>query len=140
MSESYLFATNKVLDQDTIVWANQISPGNTLNFSSASSLAESFNETYVTAIEGSDSEYLSVLESTNDTTLEDLNLTLSNSKVRDNNVELNEEESLDVGNISIGEIGDQVVVFTVEGSDELYGIQVLLDEHGNSQKYQFKLR
>lgn len=138
MSESYLFATNKSLDQDTIVWANQVSPANTMNFSTAS-LAESFNETYVTAIDCSDSEYLSVLENTDEHTLEDLNLTLSNSKVMDN-AELNVEQNSDASNISIGEIGDQVVVFTVEGSDELYGLQVLLDEHGNSEKYQFKLR
>lgn len=138
MSESYLFATNKGLDQDTIVWSNQISPANTLNFSNTS-LSESLNDTYVTAIDCSDSEYLSVFENTGEHTLEDLNLTLSNSKVIDN-VELNVEQTAEIGNINIGEIGDQVVVFTVEGSDELYGLQVLLDEHGNSQKYQFKLR
>lgn len=135
MSESYLFATNnKTLDQDTIVWANQISPPNTLNFSGAS-LTESFNETYVTAIEGNDSEYLSVLETTNESTLEDLNLTLSNSK--EDNVELNIEHSSE---LNVGENGEQVVVFTVDGSDELYGIQTILDEHGNTQKYQFKFR
>lgn len=140
MSEAYLFATNKSLDQDTIVWTNTISPSNTLNFSSAS-LTESLNETYATAIEGNDSEYLSVLESTNDVTLEDLNnLTLSNSKVEESNVELNIEESAEICDLSIGDNADQVVVFTVDGSDELYGIQIIQDDQGNSQKYQFKFR
>lgn len=135
MSESYLYATSKNLDQDAIVWTNQISPAGTLNFSGAS-LTESFNETYVTAIEGNDSQYLSVLETTNDDTLEDLNLTLSNSKDEEHN-ELNIEPSAE---LNITENGDQVVVFTVDGSDELYGLQMILDEQGNTQKYQFKFR
>lgn len=135
MSESYLFATNKTLDQETIVWTNQISSASTLNFS-GESLTESFNETYVTAIEGNDSEYLSVLETTNETTLEDLNLTLSNSKHEDNS-EVNIEQSAE---LNPDENGEQVVVFSVDGSDELYGIQMILDEQGNTQKYQFKFR
>lgn len=135
MSESYLFTTNKTLDQDTIVWTNQMPPANTLNFSTAS-LGESFNETYVTAIEGNDSEYLSVLESPTEVTMEDLNnITLSNSK-EDNNVEQFTESDY----LNIGDSGDQVVVFTVAGSDDLYGIQIIQDEQGNTQKYQFKFR
>lgn len=33
-----------------------------------------------------------------------------------------------------------MVVFTMEGSDDLYGIQLMQDESGQMQKYQFKFR
>lgn len=137
MSESYLFA-NKTLDQDTIVWTNQIVSSNGLNFSNAS-LTESLNDSYVTAIEGNDTEYLSVLESTNEVTLEDLNLTLNNGKVVvENDVEVDNEQA--VHNLGGGDGADQVVVFTVDGSDDLFGIQIIQDDEGNTQKYQFKFR
>lgn len=38
------------------------------------------------------------------------------------------------------EDGAEVIVFTMDGSDDLYGIQVTHDETGNIQKYQFKFR
>ncbi|KAG5891583.1 hypothetical protein JTB14_022248 [Gonioctena quinquepunctata] len=97
---------------------------------------DSINDSYATAIEDDENEtqYLSVLETSNDETLEDLpNTTVGNTE--------HSETSSESGNINFIESGEQqVVVFKLEGSDDLYGVQIAQDEEGNYQKYQFQFR
>ncbi|KAJ8965621.1 hypothetical protein NQ314_004013 [Rhamnusium bicolor] len=142
MSERYPFSGDRALitHDGSVVWNEQAEVQSTLDFSNVS---DSITDSYVTAVEDNETQYLSILETTNDITLESLhNLTLGNSKiVSQDNLELNSEdamESLDLNGVNMGD--QQVVVFSLDGSDDLYGIQFAQDEEGNVQKYQFKFR
>nr|XP_023012759.1 uncharacterized protein LOC111502827 [Leptinotarsa decemlineata] len=101
---------------------------------------DSINDTFTTAIEDDEDEtqYLSILETTRDVTLEDLhNLNMTNSKIKIPELEY----SSGSGSSDLTDSGEQqVVIFKVEGSDDLYGIQLAQDEEGNIQKYQFQFR
>lgn len=97
-------------------------------------LSETINDSYVTAI-GENTQYLSVLEtSAGDITLSSLH----GLELNDENTTATEEENLMSNYVDIG--GQQVVVFTMEGSDDLYGMQLAQDSEGNLQKFQFKFR
>lgn len=141
MSEQYLFSTTKTLDQDAITWTNQASTPTSLHVNvTNSSLTDSLNESYVTAIEDNDTAYLSVLETTNETTLEALhNLTLENSKIiTQENLEPSTENVIETVNVNLEDAGENVVLFKVD--DDLYGVQLVQDDEGNIQKYQFQFR
>ncbi|CAG9859556.1 unnamed protein product [Phyllotreta striolata] len=130
--------------EDGVVWENQLDSQATspLNFVNGEvSLVESINESYISAVEENETQYLSALEVTNENSLEDMpDLTLTESK-------LNVEESVgfenptveNENNFALTDSGE-VVIFNVEGSDELYGIQFAEDGDGNIHKYQFQFR
>jgi hypothetical protein len=139
MTERYSFAVDRHLVpnisvDESVVWNHD-------NIDAVNStLTDTINEGYVTAEEDSPTQYLSVLDSTSEISLENLNITLANPK-------LEVEETADnfITDQILDQVPDeindqQVVVYTVEGSDELYGIQVAQDEDGNYQKYQFQFR
>ncbi|EEZ97368.1 protein suppressor of hairy wing [Tribolium castaneum] len=128
MTERYSFAV------DTSVWTQD-------NIDTVhSTLTDTINESYATAVGDSPSRYLSVLDTSGEMSLENLNINLTNPKleveepvenfISEEIFEQPQEESND----------QQVVVFSIEGSDELFGIQVAQDEEGNLQKYQFQFR
>lgn len=103
----------------TIIWNDSIN----------TTLGDSLNDGYVTAPENN-TQYLSVLDSSNEISLN--NLTLTNTKLEQESTEFTEtyvttltteENSADTTPAEESN-EQQVVVYTVEGSDELYGIQV----------------
>lgn len=81
-------------------------------------MPDNINDTYMTASDGT--QYFSVLETSNE-----LNNTL---------IESNYDETI------VNTDKDQVVLFKIDDSDDLYGVQVVQDTEGNLQKYQFKVR
>lgn len=85
--------------------------------------------------EENETQYFSVLESSSGDLLND---TLSNkANSNDSNHLLMNDETED-NTVDIA--GQQVVLFKVGESEELYGIQLAQDDEGNIQKYQFKIR
>lgn len=143
MSGQYLFSATKSLDQDAITWTNQTSTPTSIHVNvTSSSLTDSLNESYATAIEDNDTAYLSVLETTNETTLEALhNLTLENSKIiTHEHLEPSTESVVETISVNLDDAGENVVLFKVDGTDELYGVQLVQDDEGNIQKYQFQFR
>lgn len=109
MANIFPFNKNKsMVGEDGVVWTNQIvnQTRSPLNFSNND---DSLNDTYATAVDENESQYLSVLESP-------VNFTLT------------------------GNAEQQVVIFNVEGCDEIYGIQLAEDDEGNIHKYQFQFR
>ncbi|XP_060525654.1 uncharacterized protein LOC132701598 [Cylas formicarius] len=101
-----------------------------------SDLTDTIDESYATAIEGNETQYLSVLETSDDMTLNDLQTIIERAKcAEDHDVATATESSPVEADVD----QNQVVVFTMEGSDDLYGLQVATDDHGNVRKYQFKL-
>lgn len=120
-----------IISQENISWT---SPVGQMMDASCRSIND---DSYVTAEEDNceESQYLSVLENTTRVSLDLHDVTLSHSKIDDQNEILSsdcivQEESQE----------QQVVIFTVEGSDDLYGLQVTQDEEGNIRRYQFQLR
>ncbi|CAH1114192.1 unnamed protein product [Psylliodes chrysocephalus] len=110
MANIFPFNKNKsMVGEDGVVWTNQIvnQTRSPLNFSNTD---DSLNDTYATAVDENESQYLSVLESPEN------NFTLT------------------------GNAEQQVVIFNVEGCDEIYGIQLAEDDEGNIHKYQFQFR
>ncbi|CAH1173605.1 unnamed protein product [Phaedon cochleariae] len=144
MSKCFEFMDkSSVAESGSHTWTNQVAVSTPLDVSSNGdcSMTDSINDSYATAIDENETQYLSVLESSNDVTLEDLhNLTIGNPKLMEQ--ENLQTEPVDVPEDSDGiDAGDhQVVIFNMEGSDDLYGIQFAQDEDGNMQKYQFQVR
>lgn len=87
-------------------------------------LTDNINETYMTATDDN-TQYFSVLETT------DLNDTLENNVLFENAYEEDTSENVEK---------NQVVLYKIDDSEDLYGIQVAHDAEGNLQKYQFKVR
>ncbi|XP_044758080.1 uncharacterized protein LOC123316151 [Coccinella septempunctata] len=83
---------------------------------------------YITANEDEcdSSQYLSVLSQ--DLTLEEMNITLTNDKNEESNV------------TELGSTEDRnpPFIFKVDDTNEIYGVQVARDEDGNLQKYQIQ--
>lgn len=146
MSDHCPFMGDRIFTHSgTMAWNDQVAVQSSIDFShvSDSTLTDSINESYATAVDDNETQYLSVLETTGDITLEDLqNLTLENSKITtQNNLQfenMNLIEGLDINKTETSD--QQVIVFSVDGSDDLYGIQFAQDEEGNMQRYQFKFR
>ncbi|CAH0553228.1 unnamed protein product [Brassicogethes aeneus] len=128
MSECYPFKSDRTLiPQEHIIWNDgETSTRPSMPQFSITTNALGENECFVTS-EGT--EYLTELENTNDIAFGDLhNIALEQPE----NVQF---ESIDEAN---QDLQNQVIVFKVDGSDELYGMQMVQDEHGNIEKYQFK--
>lgn len=131
------------LTQENIPWEQDCNEDS--QYSSA--VDATLNETYVTAHDSeNESHYFSVLDGTGGVILNEFNqLSFNNSKLETDENELNKQGNLEdatnaepTPTVDIG--GQQVVLFKIDGSEELYGLQVVQDEDGNLQKYQFKVR
>lgn len=152
MSGIYTFPDNSesldstaVLVEENVVWDHnseedddQVVVGYTST--SDSILTDTINESFVTAHEDdSTTQYFSVLETSSETILGEMNMTMDTSKeCVEETVEFtdgDDVESEGVTNVA----GNDIMLYNVPG-DGLYGIQLAEDEHGNLQKYQFKLR
>lgn len=92
-----------------------------MNYSNPSiNLSDGITEYITTNEDESDStQYLSVLSQ--DLSLQEMNVTLTTDKVVENNEETN-----------------QPFIFTVDGTNEIYGVQVAQDDDGNLRKYQIQ--
>ncbi|KRT80508.1 zinc finger protein [Oryctes borbonicus] len=132
-----------ILVEENVIWDDQdnsnIEEQASITYANSANttLTETGNESYVTAAGDNTTQYFSVLETSNETILNDISdVTINSSVIQGNDVEgthLEENSSIDVNN-------GQVVLFKVDGSDELYGFQLIHDDEGNLQKYQFKVR
>ncbi|KAK9881167.1 hypothetical protein WA026_014515 [Henosepilachna vigintioctopunctata] len=101
-----------------------------MNFSTVSNITLSDSLSgYVTCDEDTENtRYLSLLSQ--DASFEGLNVTLCNSEADNDEtqlVELTSEEDI-----------SQPLIFTIDGSNEIYGVQTACDEDGNLQKYQIQ--
>lgn len=140
-----LDSTTVLVAEENIVWnenttaEDQVVIGYTND--SDSILGDTINETFVTADEdGSTTQYFSVLETSSDTILGDMNITINSGKesVLEDVVEYTEGDDIEPGEIA-SVAGNDIMLYNVPG-DGLYGIQLAEDEDGNLQKYRFKLR
>lgn len=121
--------SNSMQEQETVPYAHDTDADCTLT--------EAGNESYVTASGDNTTQYFSVLDSSNQTILNDISdVTINNSVIHQEDSEAGVAEENNVIDINSG----QVVLFRVDGTDELYGFQLIHDEDGNLQKYQFKVR
>ncbi|XP_028152304.2 uncharacterized protein LOC114345708 [Diabrotica virgifera virgifera] len=140
MANCFTFAKRKSIVVEDSTWTNQVVTQSPLSFSNTE---DSLNESYATAADENETQYLSVLESTTgDHTLEDIHdITLGSQKLLiQDTIGLN-VETISQDNFNVAESEEQqVVIFNVEGSNELYGIQVAQDNDGNVHRYQFQLR
>lgn len=146
MSGIYAFAdatesldSTAVLVEENIVWDQTAADDQVvIGYTSASDgiLTDTINDSFVTADEDSTTQYFSVLETSSETILGDMSMTVNNTKnLEDENTET---ESFEPGEI-VSMNDNDITLYSVPG-DGLYGIQIAEDEHGNLQKYQFKLR
>lgn len=149
MSGTFTFSDNQGLDttvlvEEAIVWnqdnCNDVQ--NTVDYvdNDETILTDAISESYVTADEDEENtQYFSVLESSSQTILDDMSITIENAKDVDDSTEFhenNDEENIaETTNLN----GNDVMLYSVPG-DGLYGIQIAEDEDGNLQKFQFKLR
>ncbi|KAH1027437.1 hypothetical protein HUJ05_000946, partial [Dendroctonus ponderosae] len=144
MSKHYVYSGDQaiIIPDGTILWNDESNDQSTLHYFDAND--STINENYVTAIDSNETQYLSILEAsnTNGISLEDLHLTVEHEDesigiTNDNPVEKNCTEQIQQND---PDDNAEVVVFTMDGSDDLYGIQMTCDETGNIRKYQFKFR
>lgn len=110
MTERFSFA----VPDTNIIWNQEIDVNTSLN------------EHYVTAID--ETQYLSVLDGTNDITLEDLTLAGAKLDVGDGTQDFIQGAATNGEDVTNGEEASEseVVVYSVDGSDELFGIQVCI--------------
>ncbi|CAG9829496.1 unnamed protein product [Diabrotica balteata] len=140
MANCFTFAKRKSIVVEDSTWTNQVVTQSPLSFTNNE---DSLNETYATAVDENETQYLSVLESTTgDDTLEDIHdITLGSQKLLIQDTMGLNVETISQDNFNATESEEQqVVIFNVEGSNELYGIQVAQDNDGNVHRYQFQLR
>lgn len=132
--------SNAVLVEENIVWDQDIRSGDqvVIGYTSASDeiLTDTISESFVSADDdGSTTQYFSVLETSSDTILGDMNVTINEEGVVEETVECEDlEEAEEVNNFA-----NDIMLYNVPG-EGLYGIQSAEDEEGNLQKYRFKLR
>lgn len=131
-----------ILVEENVIWDednSNIHEQETLNYTGTANntLTEVGNDSYVTASGDNTTQYFSILDSSNQTILNDItDATINNSVIQEVDIgETPTEEStcIDINN-------GQVVLFKVDGSEELYGFQLIHDDAGGLQKYQFKVR
>lgn len=134
-----------VLVQENIVWdEDSVSEDPVvIRYTTASEdmLTDTMSESFVTADENdSPTQYFSVLETSSETILGDMNITIDGTKDvgEEETVEYSEADTMETGEIA-SVAGNDIMLYNVPG-DGLYGIQLAEDEDGNLQKYQFKLR
>ncbi|KAF5303427.1 hypothetical protein FQA39_LY09971 [Lamprigera yunnana] len=130
-SKNDIVIDSAVLVEDGIVWDNgevQMS----LNYANNDiTLIENNNESYFTANADTDTQYFSVLETTNEATLSELNdFTLYTNG---DNVELPDQQS-------VNPLIDDQNIFTIQENDDLYAFQIGYDEDGSGQRCRYYLR
>lgn len=145
MATEYRFVdvSNTLDSSETAVWEQEHSND---HYSDAVdvTLTEETSQNY-DSVNDSDNEatqYFSILDNTGEISLHDITTTALNS----GELEISEQQNLvadadmsDATNtIDMG--GQQVILFRIDGSDDLYGLQVTQDDEGNLQKFQFKVR
>ncbi|KAF5298960.1 hypothetical protein FQR65_LT09509 [Abscondita terminalis] len=126
-----IIVDSAVLVEDGVVW-DQGEVEMSLNYASNDiTLIENNNESYLTATDGNDTQYFSVLETTNEATLGDLNdITLYTNG---GDVEISDQQD-------VNSLDEQQSIYAVGTSDDLYAFQVAYDEDGNMQRYRYVLR
>ncbi|XP_076251028.1 uncharacterized protein LOC143190550 isoform X2 [Rhynchophorus ferrugineus] len=144
---SYTVDNSIIIQDGNMIWNDTSQDQSSLHFMDANDTIitdGTINESYATAIDSNETQYLSILDTSEDVTLENMNL--SNLSLEETgqqeNINLLNNRSVESTNPPSNQDVDtsQLIVFTVDGSDDLYGIQMSLDPEGNIQKYQFKLR
>lgn len=144
MSGSFTFAEShdglesSILIEENVIWDG--SDQATLTCIEDSEGSDTITEHYITAQEDENgTQYFSVLETSTDTILDDMSITVDSNVLDIEEVEalqMNaDDQAVDTANVN----GQEVLIYDVPG-DGLYGIQIAADEDGNLQKYQFKLR
>lgn len=118
-----------VLVEDGIVWNQEIDTTFNYENDTNNTLAESNSESYISTQENSnDTQYYSILETTNEVTLNDFDINSCQ-----NNIEESEYST------AITTEG-QSEIYRIEGSDELYAFELACDEEGNLQRFRYNLR
>lgn len=126
-----IIVDSAVLVEDGVVW-DQGEVEMSLNYASNDiTLIENNNESFLTATDGNDTQYFSVLETTNETTLTDLNDIALYTDGAD--VEISDQQD---GN----SLDEQENIYAVGTSDDLYAFQIAYDDDGNMQRYRYVLR
>lgn len=126
MADQYAFHAST--SDDEIVWDDQETTAEihtTVDYTAADA---SIGESFVSTTEDNATQYLSVLEP-DEQDLCDVTVAAGDHAAG--------TASYPDGMVNVD---DQLVVFAVEGTDDLYGVQLGRDEDGNLQKYEFKLR
>ncbi|XP_018331958.1 uncharacterized protein LOC108741607 [Agrilus planipennis] len=144
--DNNVYAENNELEStiliEGIVWEqrnSQEEAAMNVNEGNKSILEDSRNETFLSVNEaGNTTEYFSVLEMTDDSVMNDLNLTAVNPTVVDEssfcqNV-CEDEEATEQSNIL------QPILYEIEGSDEYLAVQVTCDEEGIMRRIQYRMR
>lgn len=135
-SSAVLVEENSIAwDEDSAAAEDQVVIGYT------SGLTDTISEGFVTADEdASTTQYFSVLETSTETILGDMNISLGGGKDVEETVEYGDGDGdgLEAGEMA-SIAGNDIMLYEMPG-DGLYGIQLAEDEEGNLQKYQFKLR
>lgn len=136
---NYETADTAVLVEENVVWDQDTfeSSNKTIAFSNGIEITgdENTSDSYLTADEASATEYFSILENTDgevafgDVTLVDEEAAGTEKHI-DQIVKMSSESE---------EVA-QPVIFRVEGSDDLFAVDVAYDDQGNLQRYQYKLR
>lgn len=130
-----------VLVQENSDWEEENCDQNQTHYSDAVdvTLTEETQENYDENDSGNDSHYFSILDNTSDINLQDIHQSALHSDIEIEPHNSHNDDGTDsTGTIDLG--GQQVVLFRIDGSDDLYGLQVAQDEHGNLQRFQFKVR
>ncbi|CAG9768871.1 unnamed protein product [Ceutorhynchus assimilis] len=149
MSNQYIFPDaddQQILLQDgSIIWNDQLNEEASLHYFDTNDTIISSSESFATAIDANETAYLSALETTTtpDVTLDDIHdITINNEEEEAVPPTVNPAEDAEEANLALEEINadNRVIVFTIDGGDDLYGIQMIKDDAGNLQKYQFKFR
>lgn len=120
-----------VLVEESVVWDQE--EEKTIAYSNGIDVSgnDNTNDSYLTADEANATEYFSILESTNgEVAFGDLTLVDEEAGGIDDPAEDASE---------VPEVG-QPVIFRVEGSEDLFAVDVTYDDRGNLQRYQYKLR
>lgn len=140
---------------EVVAYEENVQDNSNLNITYVTEDNESSNENYETA--GEDSQYYSVIETNetldNDQTLQPIepqmnlnedfkgNLTVIQYPTEDVSAkdELIDTKIENCDNTAV-EDDDQVILYKIEDSNELFAVQIARDADGNVQKYQYKVR
>ncbi|KAL1505916.1 hypothetical protein ABEB36_005365 [Hypothenemus hampei] len=141
MSKQIIYSGDQaiIIKDEDLVWNENSHDQSSLQYFEANTTIineSTINESYASAVDSNETQYLSILDNTevNEISLDELNnLTI------ENNDSLNLKQKAD----NVEELNNkngEIVVFTMDGSNDLYGIQLSVDDEGRVQKYQFKFR
>ena len=133
---------NAILVQEQIWNENDSNASETMQFTNTatSPLSDTINnESYMTA-QGDATQYFSILETGNETMLNEITgnpLEASSMHECNDNVVQAVTNAIDEC-VEMAE--EQVVLYKVDDSDDMYGMQIGRDNDGNLQRYQFRVR